>query len=83
MAKREQGACAIGWDIGTTGVRAVVFDRGGRQRYVAEREYALRSPQPGWAEQDAEEVYLAAMDALREAGGVGRRGGGSASRPWA
>jgi gluconokinase len=77
MAKREQGACAIGWDIGTTGVRAVVFDRGGRQRYVAEREYALRSPQPGWAEQDAEEVFLAAMDALREAaawaGGAGQR----------
>ena len=53
---------------------------GGRQRYVAEREYALRSPQPGWAEQDAEEVYLARWTPCgrRRRGPAGR---GSASRP--
>jgi sugar (pentulose or hexulose) kinase len=48
--------CVIGWDIGTTGVRAVVFDARGRQGQVATQEYALRSPRPGWAEQDPEEV---------------------------
>jgi gluconokinase len=60
-------ACVVGWDIGTTGVRAVVFDPAGRQGEVASREYPLRSPHPGWAEQDPDEVYEAAMAALAEA----------------
>ncbi len=54
-----QGECLIGWDIGTTGARAVVFDLQGRQCSDAAGEYALRSPHPGWAEQDPAEVYEA------------------------
>ncbi|HEX2033198.1 MAG TPA: gluconokinase [Chloroflexota bacterium] len=59
--------CVIGWDIGTTGARAVVFDLQGRQRQVAAAEYPLHTPRPGWAEQDPEQVYQAAMACLRQA----------------
>lgn len=67
--KAEQEAAVIGWDLGTTGARAVVFDLQGRQRHVAAVDYALHSPHPGWAEQDPAEVYDAAMTCLRQASG--------------
>jgi gluconokinase len=73
--RSEPADRVIGWDIGTTGVRAVLFDPQGRQGYVAARDYALRSPRPGWAEQDPDEVYEAAMAALREAAGKARADG--------
>lgn len=68
-AKAERGAAVIGWDLGTTGARAVVFDLQGRQHHVAAADYSLRSPHPGWAEQDPAEVYSAAMTCLRQASG--------------
>ncbi len=57
----------IGLDIGTTGCKALVFDREGRIIGRASREYPILTPQPGWAEQDAELVWHSAWDALREA----------------
>ena len=73
--RAETADRVIGWDIGTTGVRAVLFDPQGRQGYVAARDYPLRSPRPGWAEQDPDEVYEAAMGALRAAAGRARADG--------
>lgn len=57
----------IGLDIGTTGCKALIFDREGRILGRASREYPIHSPQPGWAEQNAEQVWRLAWDALREA----------------
>src|SRR6185295_18977863 len=42
----------VGVDVGTTGARAVVFDREGRSLGEAAREYHLYTPRPSWAEQD-------------------------------
>ena len=59
-------------DQGTTSSRAIVFDRGGGIRSVAQRETTQHFPQPGWVEQDAREIWetqaAVAVEALRSAG---------------
>ena len=57
----------IGLDIGTTGCKAILFDQEGRILSQAAREYAILTPRPGWAEQDAEHVWNLAWEALKEA----------------
>ena len=43
-------------DQGTTSSRALLFDRQGRVRAVAQREFKQIFPQPGWVEHDPEEI---------------------------
>ena len=57
----------IGLDIGTTGCKAIVFNATGEILGQAAREYAILTPHPTWAEQDAEAVWKLAWDALRQA----------------
>jgi len=57
----------IGLDVGTTGCKASIFDAEGNLVAKASREYAVDIPHPGWAEQDAEAVWVLAQKALREA----------------
>lgn len=57
----------IGLDIGTTGCKAIVFAEDGTILGRAAREYAILTPQPAWAEQDAENVWKLAMASLGEA----------------
>jgi xylulokinase len=57
----------MGLDIGTTGCKAIVFDETGRILAQAAREYPILTPAPNWAEQDAEQVWSLAWDALQEA----------------
>lgn len=44
-------------DCGTTGNRAVVFDRATRCVVSAYREFTQHYPRPGWVEHDAEEIW--------------------------
>ena len=44
-------------DQGTSSSRAVVVDRAGRVRAVAQRELSPVYPQPGWVEQDPDEIW--------------------------
>jgi len=57
----------IGLDIGTTGCKAIVFSSEGKILGQGAREYSILTPHPNWAEQDAEQVWGLAWDALREA----------------
>jgi xylulokinase len=57
----------IGLDVGTTGCKAIVFDSQGQIRGRSAREYSILTPQPLWAEQDAELVWHLAWSALKEA----------------
>ena len=57
----------IGLDIGTTGCKAIIFNSEGAILGQAGREYAILTPHPNWAEQDAERVWELAWDALSEA----------------
>lgn len=57
----------LGLDIGTTGCKAIVFSEDGVPLGQASREYGILTPRPGWAEQDAEEVWRLAWESVREA----------------
>ena len=57
----------IGLDVGTTGCKAVAFDRDGRQLVSAYREYPVLSPQEGWAELDSARVCESCLEVIREA----------------
>ncbi len=59
-------------DQGTTSSRAMLFDRVGAVRGVAQREFEQRYPQPGWVEHDPEELWTSQravmMEVVAEAG---------------
>ncbi len=57
----------VGLDIGTTGCKAIIFGDTGDILSQAAREYPILTPQPGWAEQDAELVWQSAWEALAQA----------------
>ena len=44
-------------DLGTTGNRAIIFDRNGQIKGQAYRELTQHYPQPGWLEHDAAEIW--------------------------
>ncbi len=44
-------------DQGTTSSRALLFDRDGRIKGVAQREFRQVFPKPGWIEHDPEEIW--------------------------
>jgi sugar (pentulose or hexulose) kinase len=62
----------IGLDIGTTCVKACVFDERGALKGYAFREYGVNCAEPGLAEQDAEEVWRLAGEALKESVAVSK-----------
>lgn len=57
----------LGLDIGTGGTRAVLVNTQGKLVASASAEHVpFRSPKPGWAEQDPEDWWRAAQQAIRE-----------------
>jgi glycerol kinase len=54
-------------DQGTTSSRAILFDREGHIRSVAQREFQQYFPQPGWVEHDAYEIWDTQLAVAREA----------------
>jgi xylulokinase len=57
----------IGLDIGTTSVKAGVFDAAGRQLAAVGQEYRIDHPSPDRAEMDAEVYWTATVAAVRQA----------------
>jgi len=59
-------------DQGTTSSRAVVLDREGAIRALAQREFEQIFPKPGWVEHNPEQIWASqigvATEALRQAG---------------
>lgn len=54
-------------DQGTTSSRAIVFDRQGNVKAVAQREFTQHFPRPGWVEHDAEEIWSTQIGVAQEA----------------
>ncbi len=54
-------------DQGTTSSRALLFDAQGRVAGVGQRETTQHYPQPGWVEQDPEEIFQTQLGVAREA----------------
>jgi xylulokinase len=58
----------LGMDVGTGGTRAVVVNGAGKLMGAASSEHApFRAEHPGWAEQDPEDWWRAAQEAIRGA----------------
>ncbi|TAM90589.1 gluconate kinase, partial [bacterium] len=55
----------VGVDLGTSATKALAFTPEGQAVADATEHYGLSAPQPGYVEQDADEIYQAAMRALR------------------
>ncbi len=54
-------------DEGTSSTRAMLVDAAGRTGAMAQRALTTDYPQPGWVEQDAEEIWRLTLAAAREA----------------
>ena len=59
-------AVVIAIDAGTTGVRSIAFDQGGRVVASSYREFPQHFPRPGWVEHDADEIWAAVRTTLAE-----------------
>lgn len=56
----------LGLDVGTSSTKCALIDDEGRQLGVAENAYSFDSPQPGWAEQEPQSWWLAAVASIRQ-----------------
>ncbi|MEL6551916.1 MAG: glycerol kinase GlpK [Cyanobacteria bacterium J06621_11] len=54
-------------DQGTTSSRAIIFDRQGTMRSVAQKEFQQIFPRSGWVEHDANEIWAAQIGVVNEA----------------
>src|SRR6201990_169294 len=54
-------------DQGTTSSRAIIFDRKGQIRSVAQKEFTQIFPQPGWVEHDPNEIWSSQAGVAAEA----------------
>lgn len=66
MARDKQDMVHAAIDVGTTSIKAVLFDRAGREHVVARASVGVDRPQPGWAEQDMRAVWQAVIGLLSE-----------------
>ncbi len=57
----------LAFDQGTTSSRAVIFDRAGTIRAIAQKELTQIFPQSGWVEQDANEIWSSQAAVVTEA----------------
>lgn len=62
----------LAFDQGTTSSRAIVFDKKGSIKAVAQKEFEQIYPKPGWVEHDPQEIWSSQLQvakrALRQAG---------------
>ncbi|HAL45052.1 MAG: glycerol kinase [Planctomycetes bacterium GWF2_42_9] len=54
-------------DQGTTGSRAIVYDKNGRSVAAAYQEFPQYFPKPGWVEHDPEEIWQSVNNSIRKA----------------
>ncbi|MFA5038624.1 MAG: glycerol kinase GlpK [Candidatus Omnitrophota bacterium] len=54
-------------DQGTTGSRAVIYDRAGRKVASAYEEFRQHFPRPGWVEHDPEEIWRSVHHSIQKA----------------
>lgn len=57
----------LSFDQGTTSSRAIVFDKKGSIKSVAQKEFTQIFPQPGWVEHDANEIWSTQLGVAAEA----------------
>ncbi len=56
----------LSFDQGTTSSRAIIFDKKGAIKAVAQKEFTQIFPQPGWVEHDANEIWYTQLGVATE-----------------
>ena len=56
----------LGIDIGTSACKVAVFDEAGKVLSQTNKEYKVYYPNPGWAEQDADEWWNAICEGIKD-----------------
>ena len=56
----------IGIDLGTSAVKLLLMDGGGKIHKIVSKEYPLFCPHPGWSEQRPEDWYEKTMEGIAE-----------------
>lgn len=51
-------------DLGTSSIRAILFDKNGKQFASEQKEFTQIFPNPGWVEHDANEIWLTLLSVL-------------------
>ena len=54
-------------DQGTTSSRAIIFNKSGNIRSVAQKEFTQYYPKPGWVEHNADEIWSTQAGVIAEA----------------
>ena len=54
----------LGIDVGTSSTKCLAVDGGGGIVALAQKHYSLSHPRPGWAEQNAEELWDALVESV-------------------
>ena len=67
LPKVRRMSFILALDQGTTSSRAIVFDREGRIRSTAQKEFRQIFPQPGWVEHDPSEIWTSQIEVARAA----------------
>ncbi|MFT3995448.1 MAG: glycerol kinase GlpK [Dysgonomonas sp.] len=57
----------LAFDAGTTSSRAIVFDKQGKIRSIAQKEFTQYFPQSGWVEHDPHEIWSSQASVAAEA----------------
>ena len=63
---RNTASFVLALDQGTTSSRAILFDRAGSIRAVAQREFTQIYPRPGWVEHDPIEIWATQSGVMAE-----------------
>ncbi len=66
MTGPRSSSYVLALDQGTTSSRAILFDRDGDVRGMAQQAFAQHFPKPGWVEHDAQEIWLTQLAVARE-----------------
>ena len=66
MRQADDDALVLALDEGSTGVRAMLLDRAGTPQGIAYREALPDHPGPGLVEHDAEALFAATVDVVRQ-----------------
>ncbi len=67
MANTSKKKYILVLDAGTTSVRAILYDHSGKVRSMAQKETLQFYPNPGWVEQDPQEMLSALLGVTMEA----------------
>ncbi len=56
----------LAFDQGTTSSRAILFDKKGKIKGTAQKEFTQNYPQPGWVEHNANEIWRSQLHVARQ-----------------